>query len=101
MVGIIVLGMSLMYKKISEREGVLQDDYETNSKSISTDELGPSVLFLAEPNENERLSESIAFISDNGLFIYIKIGINGFGLLGQHIRRCALQKGIQVVAING
>ncbi|CAF1338661.1 unnamed protein product [Adineta steineri] len=55
----------------------------------------------AEPNENERLSESIAFISDNGLFIYIKIGINGFGLLGQHIRRCALQEGIQVVAING
>ncbi|CAF1054910.1 unnamed protein product [Adineta steineri] len=55
----------------------------------------------AEPNEDERLSDVLSFIPDNGLFIYIKIGINGFGLLGQHILRCALQKGIQVVAFNG
>ncbi len=37
----------------------------------------------------------------NYLIYSIKIGINGFGLLGQHIFRCALEKGIQIVAING
>ncbi|CAF3240606.1 unnamed protein product [Rotaria sp. Silwood2] len=36
----------------------------------------------------------------NYLINSIKIGINGFDLLGQHIFRCALEKGIQVVAIN-
>ena len=37
----------------------------------------------------------------NYLVYSIKIGINGFGPLSQHIFRCALEKGIQVVAING
>ncbi|CAF4606935.1 unnamed protein product, partial [Rotaria magnacalcarata] len=31
----------------------------------------------------------------------IKIGINGFGRIGRIVLRCALEKGIKVLAING
>jgi glyceraldehyde 3-phosphate dehydrogenase len=31
----------------------------------------------------------------------IKIGINGFGRIGRLVVRCALEKNVQVVAING
>ena len=31
----------------------------------------------------------------------IKIGINGFGRIGRLVLRCALEKGLKVVAING
>ena len=31
----------------------------------------------------------------------IKVGINGFGRIGRIVLRCALEKGVQVVAING
>ncbi|CAF0920799.1 unnamed protein product [Rotaria sordida] len=31
----------------------------------------------------------------------IKIGINGFGRIGQLVFRCAIEEGIQVVAVNG
>lgn len=31
----------------------------------------------------------------------IKIGINGFGRIGRLVVRCALEKDVQVVAING
>lgn len=30
-----------------------------------------------------------------------KIGINGFGRIGRLVFRCALEKGVKVVAING
>jgi glyceraldehyde 3-phosphate dehydrogenase len=30
-----------------------------------------------------------------------KVGINGFGRIGRLVFRCALEKGVQVVAING
>ncbi|CAF1357034.1 unnamed protein product [Rotaria sordida] len=59
----------------------------------------------AKPDENERLSDVLSLIPNQRWtsrdFTPIKIGINGFDLLGQHIFRCALEKGIQVVAING
>ena len=31
----------------------------------------------------------------------VKIGINGFGRIGRLVFRCALEKGVQVAAING
>lgn len=31
----------------------------------------------------------------------VKIGINGFGRIGRLVFRCALEKGVQIVAING
>jgi glyceraldehyde 3-phosphate dehydrogenase len=31
----------------------------------------------------------------------IKIGINGFGRIGRLVFRCALEKGVQVVGVNG
>jgi len=31
----------------------------------------------------------------------IKIGINGFGRIGRLVLRCALEKGVKVIAING
>lgn len=31
----------------------------------------------------------------------IKIGINGFGRIGRLVLRCALEKGVKVLAING
>lgn len=31
----------------------------------------------------------------------IKIGINGFGRIGRLVLRCALEKNVKVVAING
>ena len=31
----------------------------------------------------------------------VKIGINGFGRIGRLVLRCALEKGVQVLAING
>jgi glyceraldehyde-3-phosphate dehydrogenase/erythrose-4-phosphate dehydrogenase len=31
----------------------------------------------------------------------IKVGINGFGRIGRLVLRCALEKGVQVIAING
>lgn len=31
----------------------------------------------------------------------VKIGINGFGRIGRLVLRCALAKGVPVVAING
>ena len=31
----------------------------------------------------------------------VKIGINGFGRIGRLVFRCALEQGVQVVAVNG
>jgi glyceraldehyde-3-phosphate dehydrogenase/erythrose-4-phosphate dehydrogenase len=31
----------------------------------------------------------------------VKIGINGFGRIGRLVFRCAIEKGAQVVAVNG
>ncbi len=31
----------------------------------------------------------------------VKIGINGFGRIGRLVFRCALEKGVQVVGVNG
>jgi glyceraldehyde 3-phosphate dehydrogenase len=31
----------------------------------------------------------------------IKVGINGFGRIGRLVLRCALEKDIHVIAING
>ncbi len=31
----------------------------------------------------------------------IKIGINGFGRIGRLVLRCALEKNVHVIAING
>lgn len=31
----------------------------------------------------------------------IKIGINGFGRIGRLVLRCALERGLNVIAING
>ena len=31
----------------------------------------------------------------------VKIGINGFGRIGRLVFRCAIEKGVQVVGVNG
>jgi glyceraldehyde 3-phosphate dehydrogenase len=31
----------------------------------------------------------------------VKIGINGFGRIGRLVLRCAIEKGVQVVGVNG
>jgi len=31
----------------------------------------------------------------------IKVGINGFGRIGRLVLRCALEKGVHIIAING
>ncbi|CAF3465669.1 unnamed protein product [Rotaria socialis] len=56
--------------------------------------------------EVRRLYQALDLIAINALYDYpcglanIKIGINGFGRIGQLIFRCALEQDIQVVAIN-
>ena len=31
----------------------------------------------------------------------VKVGINGFGRIGRLVFRCALEKGVRVVGVNG
>ncbi|CAF3891559.1 unnamed protein product [Rotaria sordida] len=54
-----------------------------------------------------RIEESLLLIPQDVFItcpcdsLNIKIGINGFGRIGQLVFRCAIEEGIQVVAVNG
>ncbi|CAF3315649.1 unnamed protein product [Rotaria sp. Silwood2] len=48
----------------------------------------------------ERLNEIRSMIPSNALYINAKVGINGFSRIGQLIFRCAIEQGVEVVAIN-
>jgi phosphoglycerate dehydrogenase-like enzyme len=50
---------------------------------------------------NKRACEICSVIFLRSFMSDVKIGINGFGRIGRLVLRCALEKGVKVLAING
>ncbi|CAF1129603.1 unnamed protein product [Rotaria sordida] len=93
---IAIFQMNLYSKNLSNFQWELENE-KIESLKIS---------YKTKTSLNQRLNQALSLIPTDAFITFprqssdVKVGINGFGRIGRLVFRCAIEKGVQVVAIN-